>query len=68
MHIEADSLVLVKMIQGYYSCPWRLQSNLEELLKYKHHFRVITHCYREANKPADRLANTCVEFRVGLHT
>lgn len=57
LHIEADSLVLVGMVEGRFDCPWRLRENFEELLRYKHHFQVITHCFREAIKPADRLAN-----------
>lgn len=55
--VETNSQALVKMIQGDIACPWRLQRDLEELVWYKGHFCSITHCYREANKLADRLAN-----------
>ena len=57
LHVESDSLVLVQILQGTHGCPWRLQREVDELLSFKHHFREITHCYREANKPADYLAN-----------
>ena len=50
------------MIRGCYSCPWKLQRDLEEVLKYKDHFWVITHYYREANTPTDRLANIGVDL------
>ncbi|XP_071924664.1 uncharacterized protein [Coffea arabica] len=56
-HVESDSLVLVQILQGTHGCPWRLQREVDELLSFKHHFREITHCYREVNKPADYLAN-----------
>ena len=26
------------------------------MLQYSHHYREISHCFREANKPADRLS------------
>ena len=57
LHIEADSLVLVQILQGKRGCPWRLQREMNDLLRYKRCFRAITHCYREANKPVDCLAN-----------
>ena len=62
LHLEADSLVLVKMIKGEHACPWRLQKEFEELLKFKRLFPVISHCYREANKPANWLANFGADF------
>ena len=51
LHIEADSLVLVQILQGKHGCPWKLQWEVDELLRYKQYFWEITHCYREANKP-----------------
>ncbi|XP_027169553.1 uncharacterized protein LOC113769290 [Coffea eugenioides] len=57
LHVESDSLVLVQILQGTHGCPWRLQREVDELLSFKHHFHEITHCYREANKPVDYLAN-----------
>ncbi|XP_027090440.2 uncharacterized protein [Coffea arabica] len=62
LHIEADSLVLINMVQGIYACPWRLQQDMEELMTYRPHFRGISHCYREVNRPADTLANIGVEL------
>nr|XP_027082465.1 uncharacterized protein LOC113704792 [Coffea arabica] len=46
-----------KIIQGKTRCPWRLRGNLQDLLKVKRFVREVSHCFREANKPADRLAN-----------
>ena len=57
LHVKSDSLGLVRILQGSQSCPWRLQWEVDELLSYKPYFREIMHCIREANKPADCLAN-----------
>ncbi|XP_027152134.1 uncharacterized protein LOC113752202 [Coffea eugenioides] len=57
LHLEADSLTLVQIVQGTSACPWRLQRDLDELMIFKQSFQSITHCYREANTPADHLAN-----------
>nr|XP_027072034.1 uncharacterized protein LOC113696849 [Coffea arabica] len=57
LHIKVDSLVLVQILQGKDACPWRLQREVDGLLRYKRYFGDITHCYREANKPTDYLAN-----------
>ncbi|XP_071914144.1 uncharacterized protein [Coffea arabica] len=57
LHLEADSLTLVQIVQGTSACPWRLQRDMDELMIFKQSFQSITHCYREANTPADHLAN-----------
>ena len=57
LQLESDSLVLVQILQGKSRCPWRLQGDLQDLLKVKRFVRKVSHCFREANKPADRLAN-----------
>ncbi|XP_027184159.1 uncharacterized protein LOC113782466 [Coffea eugenioides] len=49
--------VVRQILQGKRGCPRRLQRELEDLLRYKRYFQEITHCYREANKSADYLAN-----------
>ncbi|XP_027122034.2 uncharacterized protein [Coffea arabica] len=61
LHLESDSMVLVRIIQGKVRCPWRLQKELRELQQYGRHFDAVSHCYRETNKPADRLSNAGVE-------
>ena len=63
LHVETDSLVLANMIQGTSACPWELQGELEELLQYRHSFQAISHCYKEANKPVDQLANSGVDLQ-----
>nr|XP_027062765.1 uncharacterized protein LOC113689142 [Coffea arabica] len=56
LHLEVDSLILVQIISAELACPWRLQVELDDLLQHQSLFRSITHCFREANKPSDRLA------------
>lgn len=55
VHLESDLLVLVQIIQGRVKCSWVVQRDVQELLRYSRHYKEISHCYREANKPADRL-------------
>mgnify|MGYP004717184735 CR=1 FL=1 len=66
--LKLTCLFLAKMVQRCFACPWKLQRDLEELLRYRQHFQAISHCYREANKPADRLANTVVESQMNCVT
>ncbi|XP_027172427.1 uncharacterized protein LOC113772083 [Coffea eugenioides] len=61
LHIESDSLVLVQIIRGTVRCPWQLQRGLQEVLNAKGLVREISHCFREANRPAYRLANVGVD-------
>ena len=61
LHIESDSLGLVQIIQGTVQCAWRLRRDLQDLLEDRRCFREVSHCFREANKPADRLANIGVD-------
>ncbi|XP_071920584.1 uncharacterized protein [Coffea arabica] len=56
LHLEVDSLTLVQIISGDHACPWHLRVELDDLLPFQSLFRSITHCFREANKPSDRLA------------
>ena len=65
LHLEADSLTLIQVVQGISACPWRLQRDLDELLMFKQYFHMISHCYREANAPADRLANFGADSSAG---
>ena len=57
LHLESNSLILVQIIQGKARCPWRLQGDLQDLQKVSRCVRKVSHCFREANKPVDRLAN-----------
>ncbi|XP_071912409.1 uncharacterized protein [Coffea arabica] len=63
LHLESNSLVLVRIIQGTVRCPWRLQRELLELQQYRRYFEAVSHCFLEANKLADRLSNVGVEAR-----
>ena len=60
LHIESNSLVLVQIIRGTARCLWKLQRELQELLDARWFISEISHCFQEANKPADRLANAGV--------
>ena len=51
LRVKAGSLGLVRILQRIQDCPWRLQREVDELLRYKQYFQEITHCYREASKP-----------------
>ncbi|XP_071909708.1 uncharacterized protein [Coffea arabica] len=62
IHLESDSLSLIRMVRGESVCPWEMQRDLDDLLQFKQHFRTVVHCYREANVPADRLANLGADF------
>mgnify|MGYP004714311617 CR=1 FL=1 len=57
LHLEANSLTLIRLVQGASTCPWQLQRELDELLQFRQYFRTISYCYKEANSPADCLAN-----------
>ncbi|XP_071921742.1 uncharacterized protein [Coffea arabica] len=61
LHVEADSLMLIRIVQWASACPWQLQRELDDLLQFRHCFLTISHCYREANSPADCLANYGVD-------
>ena len=63
VRLETNSLVLVRIIQETVRCPWRLQRELLELQQYRRYFKAVLHCFREANKSADRLSNVGVEAR-----
>ncbi|XP_027065411.1 uncharacterized protein [Coffea arabica] len=61
-HVESDSLVLIQMLQGRAKWPWVVQRELQELAGYSHLYTEISHCFLEANKPADRLAKLGADF------
>ncbi|MQM17956.1 hypothetical protein Taro_050938 [Colocasia esculenta] len=55
--VESDSLVLVQMMKGNYSIPWRLSIITQDILYRCQHIHVsLSHIYREANQVADTLA------------
>nr|XP_027109396.1 uncharacterized protein LOC113729280 [Coffea arabica] len=45
LHLESDSLVLARIIQGKVRCPWQLQRELQDLLQYERYFEAVTHCF-----------------------
>ncbi|KAH0769685.1 hypothetical protein KY290_013666 [Solanum tuberosum] len=55
---ETDSLLLVKCINGEWRTPWRLDKLIQEAHQIvESHGFIISHCFREASKPADILAS-----------
>ncbi|XP_059306503.1 uncharacterized protein LOC132057945 [Lycium ferocissimum] len=54
---ETDSLLLTKCINREWKPPWNIANYIESIQKpVEENEFIITHCYREANKPADKLA------------
>ena len=62
VHVESNSLLLVRMFHDELGIPWWLMRDFEELLTLRHHVRVMTHCFREANRSTVCLA------RVGINS
>ena len=56
LRIEIDSLVLISILLGKTNSPSGICREVEELLKLKHHFVVVSHIYREGNQVADFLS------------
>ncbi|KAK6781530.1 hypothetical protein RDI58_019326 [Solanum bulbocastanum] len=56
--VEIDSLILLNSILNLWSTPWRIRETVDEIkeLILKHNIQ-INHCYREANRVADKLAS-----------
>lgn len=64
LHLESDSMMLIRVLNGETECPWNLLRGLDELEQHKGSFRSIRHCYREANMVADGLSRVGVQDRV----
>ncbi|XP_075099097.1 uncharacterized protein LOC142175982 [Nicotiana tabacum] len=55
---ETDSMLLTKCIRREWKVPWKIESIITEIQDIvEEHGFVINHCFREANKPADKLAS-----------
>lgn len=65
---EIDSLIVYKSVTGSWTTPWRIEDTTEGIKKLVTNYDiVIQHCFREANKVANKLAtishnqkNNCV--------
>lgn len=54
---ETDYMLIVKRIKEEGNTPWRISHQVKEIQRLvANHGFTIRHCYREANKPADKLA------------
>ena len=62
LHIEIDSLVLISILLGKTNSPSGICREVEELLKLKHHFVVVSHIYREANQVEDFLSKLGLNY------
>lgn len=58
--IEYDSLVLVKVLQKHFTCPWSDRKDVEHIWQLTSGIPEINHCLRQANKVADLLENVGV--------
>jgi len=57
---ESDSKLLVNCVNDQNSTPWKMQKEVEELKAHMENTSyILRHCYREANKVADKLASLC---------
>lgn len=61
LHLESDSLKLIRMLNGDCDCPWKLVRELDKLQRFKGNFCSIKHCFREGNMVADILSKIGAE-------
>ena len=57
VRVQTDSLVLVGILQRRFQCPWHIQREVHQLWQLVAYPTQFSHCFREANKVADILAN-----------
>lgn len=56
--VETDSLLLLNSILNLWSTPWRMRETVDEIRELiLRHYIQINHCFREANRVADKLAS-----------
>ena len=58
--IQLDSLVLVGILQRRLQCPWHICGEVWQIWNLVRDPSRFSHCFREANKVADALANVGV--------
>ena len=58
--LQSDSQVLVGIIQRRFRCPWQIRTEIEQIWDLTAAVVSVCHCYREANRVADILANVGV--------
>ena len=57
VNIQVDSLVLVGILHRPLQCPWVVRREVDQIWGMVADVTRVTHCYREANRVANRLAN-----------
>lgn len=60
--METDSLVLQKCILKEWKIPWQISKNVDKIISIISHMTIrIYHTFREANQPADTIANLVLQ-------
>ena len=54
---QSDSLVLVGILQQWFQCPWHIRKEVTQIWQIVDDLGLFSHCFREANKVTDILAN-----------
>ena len=57
VRVQSDSLVLVGILQRRFQCPWHIRREVAHIWQIVDDPGLFSHCFREANKVADILAN-----------
>jgi len=56
--VETDSMLLTRCIKREWNPPWKINGMVQDARKLiEEHGYHISHCFREANKPAEKIAN-----------
>ena len=57
---QSDSQVLIGVLQRRLRCPWQIRHDIEQIWGMVEEAAQFSHCFREANRVADILANVGV--------
>ncbi|XP_071909753.1 uncharacterized protein [Coffea arabica] len=55
--IQSDSQVLVRILQRRFQCLWQIRNEVEQIWELVEDVVRVSHCFREANRVVDILAN-----------
>ena len=57
VQVQSDSLVLIGILQRRFQCPWQIRKEVFQIWQLAEGPEQFSHCFREANKVVDILAN-----------